>query len=238
MAPANGKISGVPACPKHPGSKVRRFGTYGVEGHKRQRWQCVWDKDAEEAEERKPHTFTEALPRKHTSDSSCAECERGFSPHEGHQTPRTYSFTVKDIASALVAVGEGVSYRQAANRVRRRSGRLWTSALGGPVAAYHASIVCDWVEVYGPVVTAGHGPSSWPEVVGLGCSSVPAAGLLPERSSETSWAPTLFGAGGCWLRRGQVSTVVLAGSHCSHRSGLGKRPQISTGISRPRCRRR
>lgn len=161
MARANGKISGVPACLEHPDSKVRRFGTYGVEGHKRQRWQCLPSNGSG------PHTFTEALPRKHTFDSSCAECERGFSPHEGHQTPRTYSFTVKDIASALVVVGEGVSYRQAANRVRRRSGRLWTSPLGGPVAAYHASIVCDWVEVYGPVVTANHGPSSWPEVMVL-----------------------------------------------------------------------
>lgn len=167
MARANGKISGVPACLEHPGSKVRRFGTYGVDGHKRQRWQCVWDEKAEGGEERQPHTFTEALPRKHTQDGACAECERGFSPHEGHQTPRTYSFTVKDIASALVAVGKGTTYRQAASRVRNRSGRLWTSPLGHPVASPHASIVCDWVEVYGPVVTAGHGPSSWPEVVVL-----------------------------------------------------------------------
>lgn len=161
MASKNGRVSGFPSCPKHPDSRVRRFGTYGVEGHKRQRWQCLPSNGSG------PHTFTEPLPRKHTSDSSCAECERGFSPHEGHQTPRTYSFTVKDIASALVAVGEGVSYRQAANRVRRRSGRLWTSPTGFPVAAHHASIVCDWVEVYGPLVTAGHRPGAWPEVVVL-----------------------------------------------------------------------
>lgn len=161
MATKRGTVSGVPACPKHSVSKVRRFGTYGVEGHKRQRWQCVTDGGST------IHTFTESLPRKHTPDNSCGECERGFSPHEGHQTPRTYSFTVKDIVSALIAVGEGVSYRQAASRVRRRSGRLWTSPTGYPVASYHASIVCDWVEVYAPLVTAGHAPAAWPEVVVL-----------------------------------------------------------------------
>ncbi|HVR80335.1 MAG TPA: hypothetical protein VMS99_18330 [Acidimicrobiia bacterium] len=35
------------------------------------------------------------------------------------------------------------------------------------MAAYHPSIVCDWVEVYGPVVTAGHQPAAWPEVLVL-----------------------------------------------------------------------
>jgi len=44
----------------------------------------------------------------------CDECERRLAEHEGPPGPRQGTYTVREIATALVRVSEGMRYRKAA----------------------------------------------------------------------------------------------------------------------------
>lgn len=143
--------SGVmrPACRVHPGSRVQFFGRYGVAGRERQRFRCF------PADGSPSHTFTEPLPRLLAAHADCVECERSVAAHEGLQAPRGYRFPAREIARALVALGQGQTYRQAAERARRR--------LAGGGDSRHGQLAADWVELFAPVVFAPHAPRRWPE---------------------------------------------------------------------------
>lgn len=65
----------------------------------------------------------------------------------------------RQAASALVMVGQGVSYTEAADRLRARNRR--DRFAGG------AQLVANWVEVLAPVVAARHAEAAWPETVVL-----------------------------------------------------------------------
>lgn len=138
-----------PACGEHPGSRVQFFGRYGVSGRERQRFRCF------PADGSRPHTFTEPLPRLLAAHSDCVECERSVAAHEGLQAPRGYWFPAREIARTLIALGQGQTYRQAAERARVR--------LAGGAGSRHGQLAADWVEVFAPVVFAAHAASRWPE---------------------------------------------------------------------------
>jgi len=53
---------------------------------------------------------------------------------------------------ASARVGEGMSYRRAAKVARERAGRYELDGDGEPLLSRHAQLVCDWVEVFAPVV--------------------------------------------------------------------------------------
>jgi Transposase, Mutator family len=101
------------------------------------------------------HTFTEALPRQVAGHADCVECERSVAAHEGRQAPRCYRFPAREIARTLVALGQGQTYRKAAERARGR--------LAGGGESRHGQLAADWVEVFAPVVFAPHAPTSWPD---------------------------------------------------------------------------
>lgn len=127
-------------------------GTYGSPGHERPRWKCV-PRNGD-----RPHRFTEPLPRQVAHAGYCTSCERAFDPREGPVTPRAYAFAVKQVAQALVAVGAGASYRQAAEQARTEAHRHPRDRRSA-----HGQLVADWVEVFAPVVFEPHRPSSWPK---------------------------------------------------------------------------
>jgi len=135
----------LPDCLDHPKTKVRRYGTYGT--RKRQRFWCAGAGG---------HTFTETLPRQMTAAGDCLECERRLARHEGPPTPRRGTYTVREIAAALMRVGEGMSYRAAGRFVRRRAGRK---------ANGEGRLVADWVETYAPLIYQPQIPSAWPDVL-------------------------------------------------------------------------
>jgi hypothetical protein len=85
----------------------------------------------------------------------CVECERSVAKHEGLQAPRCYRFPAREIARTLVALGQGQTYRQAAERARLR--------LPGGERSRHGQLAADWVEVFAPVVFAARAPDRWPE---------------------------------------------------------------------------
>ena len=133
---------------RHPGSRVQFFGRYGAPGRERQRFRCVPRDGA-------AHTFTEPLPRLVAGHGDCVECERLIDAHQPHQSPRCYRFPAREIARTLVGLGQGQTYRQAAERARGR--------LAGGGESRHGQLAADWVEVFAPVVFAPHAPPSWPE---------------------------------------------------------------------------
>jgi len=73
--------------------------------------------------------------------------------HEGLQAPRSYRFPAREVARTLVALGQGQTYRQAAERARLR--------LPGGERSRHGQLAADWVEVFAPVVFAAHSPDRW-----------------------------------------------------------------------------
>ncbi len=92
------------------------------------------------------------------------ECERHLAPHEGPQTPRKYQFTAREIAAALMRVGEGATYRSAARDARRKARRFRANPETGEIRETdHGQLVGDWVELFAPVVFAPYAPTAWPD---------------------------------------------------------------------------
>ncbi len=120
--------------PEHTGSSVVRNGFSGSSAG--QRYRCDRGNGTR-------HTFT--LPTEHDS----------LSGDDGYGAPpRFYRHNAAQIAAALVAIGRGASYRQAA---------LSTSAGG----SMNGQRVADWVRAFGPVV-APRAPRRWPAHAAVG----------------------------------------------------------------------
>jgi len=138
------------------GSRVRFDGHYGPPEHRRQRFRCV------PANGDRPHCFTELLPREESWEDACELCERDVDLHEGPHAARRYQFVARGIAEALVMVGGGSTYRDAALVARERAKRLPVGPGGEPRFSRHGSLVMDWVEVFAPVVFEPGRPRAWP----------------------------------------------------------------------------
>jgi len=151
------KARAVCPRPEHAGSRVRFDGQYGAEGHRRQYYRCA------PANGDRPHRFTEVLPREELWKDACELCERDVGFHEGPRAARKYQFVARGIAEALVAVGAGSTYRDAAGVARERARRLRVDAETGQLRfTRHGSLVMDWVEVFAPVVFEAYRPRGWP----------------------------------------------------------------------------
>ena len=103
------------------------------------------------------------LPREESWHDACELCERDVDFHEGPHAARKYQFVAREIAEALVAVGAGSAYRDAALVARERARRLRADPDTGELwFTRHGSLVMDWVEVFAPVVFEAHRPREWP----------------------------------------------------------------------------
>lgn len=184
-------LSPRPSCPQHPEAKVWLDGTYGSGEHRRQRYKCVLPNGS-------MHVFTEKLPRKRPPEGECQECEHTFQPHEGPQTPRQYAFTTREVAAALVKVGEGQTYRSAGYFARRRAERLKISTSGYKYATKHPNAVLDWVGVFAPSIYGRYSPQRWPEMLILDHAPVHIAKQHPSGYPKQSGklAFCVFGAVG------------------------------------------
>jgi hypothetical protein len=118
--------------PEHAGSRIIRNGSYGPYG--RQRFKCLPARG-------EPHTFSVLV-----------------APADPDAAARLKSFrhSVADIARALVSIGRGASYRQAALQVSRDPGSR----------GINGQLVANWVTTFGPVVTDAD--RTWPEVISVG----------------------------------------------------------------------
>jgi hypothetical protein len=157
-------------CPRaeHGGSRVRFDGHYGVAGHRRQYYKCL------PANGDRPHRFTEVLPREESWEDACQRCERDVAFHEGPHAAKKYQFVARGIAEALVDLGAGTTYREAALVARERAQRLRVDPSTGEVhSTRHGSLVMDWAEVFAPVVFEAFRPRAWPTSGSLLLDDVP-----------------------------------------------------------------
>lgn len=175
--------------PEHAGSRVRFDGQYGREGHRRQRYRCI------PANGDPPHRFIESLPREEAWNDACESCEREVGLHEGPHAARHYQFVARGIAEALVMVGAGSTYRDAALVTRERAKRLRVGPDGEPRYSRHGSLVMDWVEVFAPVVFEPYRPRAWPTSGSLLLDDLPFRVRDPE-TGRTRVAFRVFAAMG------------------------------------------
>src|SRR5450759_3863746 len=92
-----GPATDLPACPR-PGHSAHRVVTDGHYGTPpRQRFRCIGPAGF--------HRFVPELPRREAQDSVCDTCDTHVPAHRGPVTGRKYDFPVREVATALTAVG-------------------------------------------------------------------------------------------------------------------------------------
>jgi hypothetical protein len=99
---------------------------------------------------------------------------------------KSYRYTVADIVKALMSIGRGATYRQAA-----------IQASGG--GTMNGQLVANWVKVFGPVVAAHGASRGWPLLLRAGGFPLPsgfggrgltiqvAVGLIPGQGGAEVW---------------------------------------------------
>lgn len=170
-----------PPCPKGHHGDIWLDGFYARgEFHERPRFVCVPRLDPLigkrpplHADGSRPHNFIEPLARRHPNarhphgGKACEECEHVLDRHEGPQTTRRQTFTIREAAKAIVAIGEGRSLRRASERARRSAQRLVTDRWGQRRASAHGQLSADHLAMFGTVVRDALLGEEWPDAVAL-----------------------------------------------------------------------
>lgn len=148
----------VVACNRgHDSSLVVRAGIQRTGGREKQRWKCTTPEGAH-------HIFVGALARTRTHDGTCRECENHIAAHQGPTAPAEGEYLVREIAEALVDVGRGRTYTDAAKRARMAANHGKTAARREII---NGQTVADWMADYAPAVAARHEETMWPAVLVL-----------------------------------------------------------------------
>jgi len=152
----------TPTCPHlgHEDYYVVKDGVKHSEQRPRQRWRCT-------APSGEFHRFVGALSVTRVEDGFCPTCERPYGPSEGPATPWRYDYLVREIASALVAIGSGDTYTHVAESLRTQAWgrRQWNRK---DTTNLQGSLVAEWLTQYGSVVAAPHVETTWPDTLVLG----------------------------------------------------------------------
>lgn len=126
----------------------------------RQRWRCT-------ASDGTYHRFLGALSATRVENGMCPTCERPYGPAEGPAVPAYHEYLVREIATALVSIGGGASYTVTAERIKAQAWgetRQWNRK---PTTNINGGLVADWLQQYGPVVSAAHAETEWPDTLVL-----------------------------------------------------------------------
>jgi hypothetical protein len=95
-------------------------------------------------------------------------------------------YQVKEIASALVEVAKGVTYTETARRVRTNYWGLHGSGRLRPGSVEGNQTIADWLNLFGPVITAHYAEDHWPETVVLDSTE------YQYTNPRTGWQSQLF----------------------------------------------
>jgi hypothetical protein len=177
MSGSTGEVRGaLPRCAQHQDAQYRvvKDGSYGRPP--RQRYRCISPDGAF-------HRFTPTLPRLLAVPGLCEECDHDVDRSQGAVTARKYRFPIRAISSALVAVGQGASYTDAA-AIARATSHFPGGAGGG--------IVAQWIDVFAPLILQSHAESAWPECLMLEAIRLP---ISPSRSPRSKAVYILCGYG-------------------------------------------
>jgi hypothetical protein len=151
-------VGDVMVCPRaHHGARIVRDGIQRSGGRSKQRWRCT-------LQDGSFHRFLGVVSRTRAVDQTCSECENHIAPHEGPAAPAEFEYLIREIANALVEVGHGNSYTDAAKRVRMRAN---VGKTNGVRAVTKGQTVADWMTDFVPIVAAPHQAKEWPPVLVL-----------------------------------------------------------------------
>lgn len=174
----------IPACPRgHPDGRVVRDGLQKDGGRPRQRWRCTLPGGSY-------HRFLGVVSRTRADHETCVECESHLAPYEGPAAPAQFEYLIREIAGALVDIGRGSTYIDAARRVRLQASGNTPGKQ--PRLAHNGQTVADWVADFVPVVAAAHAPAGWPAILVL--------------DSKTFW----WHAAGAFKNRTALYTILAA----------------------------
>lgn len=103
------------------------------------------------------------------------ECSAALDPWEGQAGARTYWFSARTVAHALVRIADGATYRAAAFSARRLEARLAPGKRRGKrtrrnlrrSADFDGQLAANWVDIHAPVITDALLPGEWPERLAL-----------------------------------------------------------------------
>ncbi len=104
------------------------------------------------------HRFAGVLPRLVAEGAVCQHCDTPVHRHQGPLLTRDYEFHLRLASKALIDVGTGLTYTEAAARARATAGR-------GPYngAEPNGALVAEWMDVLGGLLLREHAETSWPE---------------------------------------------------------------------------
>lgn len=165
------------------------------------------------------HKFVEPLPRRHPNarhphgSRACLECEHILDRHEGPQTPRRQQFSVREVADALVAIGQGRSLRRASQAARGSAQRLVIDQWGQERVSRHGQLSADQLAMFGTMVRDELMPGEWPEAVALDETSITVrlTATDPDGKKQTRSLPFyILGVFGYPSGRGSGRAVRLA----------------------------
>lgn len=156
-----------PECPRpgHEAGTVSRDGIQDRGGRKRQRWRCTMP-------DQTFHRFMGAVSRTRLDDHdgaalTCVSCDSAVSPHQGPATPWRFDYLIEEVADALVALGNGGSYTEVSEHARAHAWKAGRSPKRGTNTTVNGQLAANWLARFGPVVTAGHLETSWPDTLVL-----------------------------------------------------------------------
>ena len=97
----------------------------------------------------------------------CSQCENHVHVHQRPVSVHRGYYQVREITSALVAIANGITYAETARRVQANywgvagSGRLSKDTHEG------GQTIADWLNLYGPTISAHYAETEWPETIVL-----------------------------------------------------------------------
>ncbi|MFO8076721.1 MAG: hypothetical protein R6T85_11460 [Egibacteraceae bacterium] len=122
-------------------------------GRERQRFRCV-------APDGSFHRFLGPSTRTRATENHCEECDNDIAAHQGPASPWRFEYLVREVSEALVALGRGMSYTDAARRARQAANRGREKPARQPT---NGQTVAEWVADFVPVVAAPHTETAWPD---------------------------------------------------------------------------
>lgn len=116
------------------------------------------------------HTFTgpeQARTHAHPEGLWCRECDRDRSERDGTPVGNEWDFEARLIADALMSVGSGASFRQAAEQMRMTARRFQRDGQGIAYASRAGETIARYLDHFGQLVLAEIEHEEWPEVLVL-----------------------------------------------------------------------
>ena len=148
----------VMVCPRaHQDVRIVRDGIQRAGGRSKQRWRCTGSDGSF-------HRFLGVVSRTRATSETSTECENHIAAHEGPAAPSEFEYLIREVAAALVEVGRGMTYSEAAQRVRMRANIGKTN---GWKAVASGKTVAEWMADFVPIVGARYRPKEWPPVIVL-----------------------------------------------------------------------